>query len=100
MGAWRRRGWDPRGPCQYDGGAVDGLAELPATVSGSEQGVSLSVRGDVRVGPQRQAGDRGVHVGTVERAVRHHQPYMSHSTIHAIAVSIFACPSDPMAGQP
>ena len=57
-------------------GSVDGLAELPATVPGSEQGVPVSVRGDVRVGLQRQAGDCGVRVGAVGSAVCHHLPYM------------------------
>src|SRR5215470_5968178 len=77
MGPGRRRGWDPRGPYQHAGGPVDGLAELRATVPGSEQSVPVSVRGDVRVGLQRQAGDRGVRAGAVGCAVCHHLPYMS-----------------------
>src|SRR4051812_8478807 len=77
MGRGRRRGRDPRGPRQYAGGAVDGLAELPATVPGSEQGVPVSVCGDVRVGLQRQAGHRGVRAGAAGCAVCHHLPYMS-----------------------
>ena len=63
VGAGRRRGRDPRGPRQHAGGAVDGAAELPAAVPGREQEVPVPVRGDVRVGLQRQAGDAGVPVG-------------------------------------
>src|SRR3954447_12043335 len=77
MGAGRRRGRDPRGPRQHAGGALDGDAELPATIPGSEQNIPLSIHSNVRVGLQRQAGDRGVRAGTVGRAVRHHLPYMS-----------------------
>ena len=61
---------------------MDGDAELPAAIPGSEQGIPVSIRSNVRVGLQRQAGDRGVRSGTVRRAVRHHLPYMSQQIIH------------------
>jgi hypothetical protein len=51
LGDRRRRGWSARGALQYDGGDLDGAAELPAAVPGGEQMVYRSVRGDVRVGP-------------------------------------------------
>ena len=63
VGAGRRRGRGPRGPRQHAGGAVDGAAELPAAVPGREQEVPVPVRGDVRVGLQRQAGHAGVPPG-------------------------------------
>src|SRR3954452_668161 len=67
---------------------MDGLAELPATLPGSEQGISLSVRGDVRVGLQRQAGDRGVRAGAIGCAVCHHLPYMSQDFFLAISAGL------------
>src|SRR3954452_22491771 len=88
MGAGRRRGRDPRGPRQHAGGAVDGDAELPAAIPGSEQGIPVSIRSNVRVGLQRQAGDRGVRAGTVGRAVRHHLPYMSRKLIPVARITM------------
>ena len=56
---------------------LDGAVELPAAVPGREQGSPAPVRGNVRAGLQRQAGDNGVPLGTLRCEVRHPFPDMS-----------------------
>ena len=56
---------------------MDGAEELPANVSRGEQEIPVPVRGDVRVGVQRQAGNATVPVGRPRREISHHLTYMS-----------------------
>src|SRR4051794_32755583 len=65
VGPGRRRG--ARGALQYAGGAVDGIADLPATVPGREQVVPGPVRGDLPMGPQ---SDRSYAVGSSGRVIQ------------------------------
>ena len=57
---WRR---DSRGAYQHAGRDLDRAADLLGTIPRSEQGLFASVRGDLRVGLQPEAGGGGVHCG-------------------------------------
>jgi hypothetical protein len=58
-------------------GLWTGLPNFLRAFRGGEQGVPVPVRGDFRVGRQRQAGDACVPVGDPRREVSHHLADMS-----------------------